>query len=69
MPRTWKNPVFPGYFADPAVLRASNGRYYAFGTGHGPERETRKESQPTQAGKGGGKAHGAVRIRRMGSMD
>ena len=36
------NPVYPGYFADPAVLRASSGVYYAYGTGHGPETDGRQ---------------------------
>lgn len=35
------NPVYPGYFADPAVIR-SNGVYWAFGTGHGPEADGRQ---------------------------
>lgn len=30
---TYCNPVYPDYFADPFVLKASNGRYYAYGTG------------------------------------
>ncbi len=42
MLQTWTNPVFNGYFADPAVFRASNGNYYAFGTGHGPEPDGRQ---------------------------
>lgn len=32
--RTYTNPVWPHYFADPFVL-AAEGRYYAFGTGPG----------------------------------
>ena len=32
--RTYTNPVWPGYFADPFVL-AAEGRYYAYGTGDG----------------------------------
>ncbi len=35
-PKTYSNPVWHGYFADPFVLR-HNGIYYAYGTGHGPE--------------------------------
>ena len=34
--KTYSNPVWHGYFADPFVLR-HNGMYYAYGTGHGPE--------------------------------
>jgi len=34
MTRTYANPVWPGYFADPFVLRA-RGRFWAFGTGGG----------------------------------
>lgn len=34
MTRTYSNPVWPGYFADPFVLAARDG-YYAFGTGEG----------------------------------
>src|SRR4051812_22104906 len=30
---TYQNPVWPGYFADPFVLKASDGCYYAYGTG------------------------------------
>ena len=39
---SYSNPVFDGYFADPAVLRTSRGDYYAYGTGHGPERDGRQ---------------------------
>src|SRR5665213_2985675 len=39
---TRSNPVYPGYFADPAVFRASSGMYYAYGTGHGPESDGRQ---------------------------
>jgi arabinan endo-1,5-alpha-L-arabinosidase len=39
---TYTNPVYDGYFADPAVLRTSGGVYYAYGTGHGPERDGRQ---------------------------
>jgi GH43 family beta-xylosidase len=35
---TYENPVWPGYFADPFVLRA-RGAYYAYGTGPGLERD------------------------------
>jgi beta-xylosidase len=38
---TYKNPVYEGYFADPFVLR-SRGVYWAYGTGHGPERDGRQ---------------------------
>lgn len=41
-PFAYSNPVYPGYFADPAVLRTSTGVYYAYGTGHGPERDGRQ---------------------------
>jgi beta-xylosidase len=34
MPMTYQNPVWPGYFADPFVLR-SGGVYFAYGTGEG----------------------------------
>lgn len=34
MERTYTNPVYAGYFADPFVLR-HDGRYYAYGTGPG----------------------------------
>lgn len=37
MPLTYQNPVWPGYFADPFVLRAG-GAYYAYGTGEGLDR-------------------------------
>ncbi len=30
---TYQNPVYAGYFADPFVLKASDGKYYAYGTG------------------------------------
>ena len=30
---TYQNPIWPGYFADPFVFRASDGFYYAYGTG------------------------------------
>ena len=40
--RTYSNPVYSGYMADPAVLRTSQGVYYAYGTGHGPERDGRQ---------------------------
>ena len=30
---TYRNPVYSEYFADPFVLKASSGRYYAYGTG------------------------------------
>ena len=34
--KTYTNPVWPGYFADPFVLRASaDGTYWAYGTGPG----------------------------------
>jgi len=34
---TYQNPVYPGYFADPFVLKTRNA-YYAYGTGpHGPD--------------------------------
>ena len=33
MTRTYRNPVYDGYFADPFVLRTSSGVYYAYGTG------------------------------------
>ena len=33
----YTNPVYPGYFADPFVLRAADGLYYAYGTGPLPE--------------------------------
>ena len=42
---TYSNPVYDGYFADPFVLRTSepNGlTYYAYGTGHGPEKDGRQ---------------------------
>src|SRR4051812_37545274 len=39
---TYTNPIYDGYFADPAVLRTSKGVYYAYGTGHGPERDGRQ---------------------------
>jgi GH43 family beta-xylosidase len=29
----YQNPVWPGYFADPFVLRTTAGEYYAYGTG------------------------------------
>lgn len=32
-PSSYQNPVFPGYFADPFVIRAHDDRYYAYGTG------------------------------------
>ncbi len=38
----YENPVYSGYFADPAVIRASDGVYYAYGTGHGPENDGRQ---------------------------
>ena len=38
----YANPVYDGYFADPAVVRTSAGVYYAYGTGHGPERDGRQ---------------------------
>lgn len=38
MSGTYTNPVWPGYFADPMVLRA-RGRFWAFGTGDGEERQ------------------------------
>ena len=34
---TYQNPVWPGYFADPFVLRHA-GDYYAYGTGETLER-------------------------------
>ena len=37
----YTNPVYDGYFADPHVLR-TRGIYYAYGTGHGPERDGRQ---------------------------
>src|SRR3954449_2705441 len=39
---TYSNPVYDGYFADPAVIRTSRGDYWAYGTGHGPERDGRQ---------------------------
>jgi arabinan endo-1,5-alpha-L-arabinosidase len=36
-----RNPVYDGYFADPFVLK-TRGMYYAYGTGHGPERDGRQ---------------------------
>lgn len=42
MARTWTNPVFNGYFADPAVFRSRAGVYYSFGTGHGAEPDGRQ---------------------------
>ena len=41
-PRKYINPIYAGYFADPAVIRTSNGVYYAYGTGHGPEKDGRQ---------------------------
>lgn len=38
MPRRYKNPVWPGYFADPFVLRWRNA-YFAYGTGEPAERD------------------------------
>jgi beta-xylosidase len=38
----YRNPVYEGYFADPAALRTARGDYYAYGTGHGPERDGRQ---------------------------
>jgi GH43 family beta-xylosidase len=38
---TYTNPVYDGYFADPMVIR-HRGVYYAYGTGHGPERDGRQ---------------------------
>lgn len=44
---TYTNPVFPGYFADPFVLKVTrhsgsgNAMYYAYGTGHGIEPDGR----------------------------
>jgi arabinan endo-1,5-alpha-L-arabinosidase len=35
------NPVYSGYFADPAVMRTQAGVYYAYGTGHGPQSDGR----------------------------
>lgn len=35
-PLNYKNPVWPGYFADPFVLR-HQGMYYAYGTGECPD--------------------------------
>jgi beta-xylosidase len=40
--KSYSNPVYDGYFADPAALRTSAGVYYAYGTGHGPERDGRQ---------------------------
>ena len=37
----YSNPVYDGYFADPAVIQ-SNGVYWAYGTGHGPEADGRQ---------------------------
>ncbi|HEX4793542.1 MAG TPA: glycoside hydrolase family 43 protein [Humisphaera sp.] len=37
----YSNPVYDGYFADPFVLK-TQGVYYAYGTGHGPERDGRQ---------------------------
>jgi len=42
MARSWTNPVYSGYFADPAVFRSGSGLYYAYGTGHGPEADGRQ---------------------------
>lgn len=44
-PLTWSNPVYAGYFADPAVLRLRTPAglaYFAYGTGHGPEADGRQ---------------------------
>jgi GH43 family beta-xylosidase len=38
---TFSNPVYDGYFADPFVLKTRDG-YFAYGTGHGPERDGRQ---------------------------
>lgn len=40
MALTYTNPIWPGYFADPFVLRAPDG-YYAYGTGETAEPPTR----------------------------
>ena len=40
MPRTYRNPVWPGYFADPFVLR-HEGEYFAYGTAETLERDGR----------------------------
>lgn len=37
----YSNPVYEGYFADPFVFK-TRGMYYAYGTGHGPERDGRQ---------------------------
>lgn len=42
MPWTYQNPVWPGYFADPFVLRW-NGEYFAYGTGEGLAQTTSGE--------------------------
>ncbi len=41
MKLSYKNPVWPGYFADPFVL-LHDGVYWAYGTGHGPEADGRQ---------------------------
>lgn len=38
MSLTYRNPVWPGYFADPFVLRTDDG-YFAYGTGAAAERD------------------------------
>lgn len=40
MTTTYANPIYPGYFADPFVLRHA-GVFYAYGTGHGMEPDGR----------------------------
>jgi beta-xylosidase len=40
MALTYTNPVWPGYFADPFVLRVGN-TYYAYGTSTGLDQDTR----------------------------
>ncbi len=42
----WKNPVYPGYFADPFVWK-HHGRYYAVGTGPISEKPTAGEEEFT----------------------
>ena len=45
---TYQNPVWPGYFADPFVLRNGDA-YYAYGTGEGLERDP---AAPASSGAG-----------------